>query len=148
MELLGVQRLVPNWLQFDSSLATCSCATRHKLCCLIFIHFSSAAKVIGKSGCVALRTAITFDGQIPVLDTYRSLQRLLKEQEKKQRKREELYGLWRCTVQDVIALISTHRFCIFRYQPKAGGYLEQQCCAELFLKALSTLSTRVCYGTW
>lgn len=83
MELLGVQS---NWLQFDSCLATCSCATTQKLCCLIFIHFNSAGKAIGKFGCVVLRTDITFGGQIPILGTYRSLQRLLKEQEKSKEK--------------------------------------------------------------
>lgn len=53
---------------------------------MIFIHFNSAGKAIGKFGCVALRTDITFGGQIPILGTYRSLQRLLKEQEKSKKK--------------------------------------------------------------
>lgn len=54
MELPEIQRLGLNGLQFDYCLVTCSCTIR--LCCLIFIHFNSAGKVIGKFGSMALRT--------------------------------------------------------------------------------------------
>lgn len=80
---------------------------------------------------------------------YRSLQKLLKEEKKKNKKKiKVLDGLWRCTVQNVIVLISTHRFCIFSYQPTHEGYQEQRCFGVLCLKALSLLSTRVCDSTW